>query len=155
MAKDSVGVVKLQPWVMVSGEKYSSEGNLEAHYYHAKDNNGKVLFTTKSGRLRKNPDYVLLALPGGQKGVMYKLVEQGRYPELPSDPFFEVPSQWKVQNVEHEQAERYYWYALEVVSDILTDLDTKTEVPRGQSPRYSDIDLFKDRVKVGIYDEKN
>ena len=92
MAKDSVGVVKLQPWVMVSGEKYSSEGNLEAHYYHAKDNNGKVLFTTKSGRLRKNPDYVLLALPEGQKGVMYKLVEQGRYPELPSDPSFEVPS---------------------------------------------------------------
>ena len=29
------------------------------------------------------------------------------------------------------------------------------EVARGQSPRYSDIDLFKDRVKVGIYDEKN
>ncbi|MDU0882086.1 MAG: hypothetical protein E7B02_10975, partial [Streptococcus salivarius] len=115
MAKDSVGVVKLQPWVMVSGEKYSSEGNLEAHYYHAKDNNGKVLFTTKSGSLRRNPDYVLLALPEGQKGVMYKLVEQGRYPELPSDLSFEVPSQWKVQNVEHEQAERYYWYALEVV----------------------------------------
>ena len=57
MAKESVGVVKLQPWVMLSGEKYSSEGNLEAHYYHAKDNDGKVLFTTKSGRLRKNPDY--------------------------------------------------------------------------------------------------
>jgi hypothetical protein len=150
MSKYSVGVVKLQPWVMLSGEKYSSEGNLEAHYYHAKDNNGKVLFTTKSGRLRKNPDYVLLALPGGQKGVMYKLVEQGRYPELPSDPFFEVPSQWKVQNVEHEQAEPYYWYALEVVSDILADLDTETEVPRGQSPRYSDIDLFKDRVNVDI-----
>ena len=150
MAKDSVGVVKLQPWIMLSKEKYSSEGNLEAHYYHAKDNNDKVLFTTKSGRLRKNPDYVLLALPEGQKGVMYKLVEQGRYPELPSDPSFEVPSQWKVQNVEHEQAERYYWYALEAVSDILTDLDTKTEVPRGQSPRYSDIDLFKDRVNVDI-----
>lgn len=150
MVKDSVGVVKLQPWVMVSGEKYSSEGNLEAHYYHAKDSNGKVLFTTKSGRLRKNPDYVLLALPEGQKGVMYKLVEQGRYPELPSDPSFEVPSQWKAQNVEHEQAEGYYWYALEVVSDILTDLNTKTEVPRGQSPRYSDIDLFKDRVNVDI-----
>ena len=81
---------------------------------------------------------------------MYKLVEQGRYPELPSDPSFEVPSQWKVQNVEQEQAERYYWYALEAVSDILTNLDTKTEVPRGQSPRYSDIDLFKDRVNVGI-----
>ena len=81
---------------------------------------------------------------------MYKLVEQGRYPELPSDPSFEVPSQWKAQNVEHEQAERYYWYALEVVSDILADLNTKTEVPRGQSPRYSDIDLFKDRVNVDI-----
>lgn len=155
MAKDSVGVIKLQPWVMVSGEKYSSEGNLEAHYYHAKDNNGKVLFTTKSGQLRKNPDYVLLALPEGQKGVMYRLVEQGRYPELPSEPSFEVPSQWKTQNKEIEQPERYYWYALEVVSDILTGLDTKIEVPRGQSPRYSDIDLFKDRVKVGIYDEKN
>ena len=150
MAKDSVGVVKLQPWAMLSGEKYSSEGNLEAHYYHAKDNNGKVLFTTKSGRLRKNPDYVLLALPEGQKGEMYKLVEQGRYPELPSDPSFEVPSQWKVQNVEHEQAERYYWYALEAVSDILIKLDRKKEVPRGQSPRYSDIDLFKDRVNVDI-----
>lgn len=150
MTKDSVGVVKLQPWVMLSGEKYSSEGNLEAHYYHAKDNDGKVLFTTKSGQLRKNPDYVLLALPEGQKGVMYKLVEQGRYPELPSNPSFEVPSQWKVQNVEHEQAERYYWYALEVVPDILTNLDTKIEVPRGQSPRYSDIDLFKDRVNVYI-----
>lgn len=150
MAKDSVGVVKLQPWVMLSGEKYSSEGNLEAHYYHAKDNDGKVLFTTKSGRLRKNPDYVLLALSNGQKGVMYRLVEQGRYPELPSDPSFEVPSQWKVQNVEHEQAERYYWYALEVESDILTDLDTKIEVPRGQSPRYSDIRLFKDRINIEV-----
>lgn len=150
MAKDSVGVVKLQPWVMLSGEKYSSEGNLEAHYYHAKDNDGKVLFTTKSGRLRKNPDYVLLALSNGQKGVMYRLVEQGRYPELPSDPSFEVPSQWKVQNVEREQAERYYWYALEVVSDILTDLDTKIEVPRGQSPRYSDIRLFKDRINIEV-----
>mgnify|MGYP000939761190 FL=1 len=150
MAKDSVGVVKLQPWVMLSGEKYSSEGNLEAHYYHAKDNDGKVLFTTKSGRLRKNPDYVLLALSNGQKGVMYRLVEQGRYPELPSDPSFEVPSQWKVQNVEHEQTERYYWYALEVVSDILTDLDTKIEVPRGQSPRYSDIRLFKDRINIEV-----
>lgn len=150
MSKYSVGVVKLQPWVMVSGEKYSSEGNLEAHYYHAKDNNGKVLFTTKSGRLRKNPDYVLLALPGGQKGVMYKLVEQGRYPEVPSEPFFKIPSQWRNQNKEIEQPERYYWFALEVVSDILTDLDTKIEVPRGQSPRYSDIDLFKDRVNVDI-----
>ena len=150
MAKYSVGVVKLKQWVMLSGEKYSPEGNLEAHYYHAKDNDGKVLFTTKLGRLRRNPDYVLLALSNGKKGVMYRLVEQGRYPELPSDPSFEVPSQWKTQNKEIEQPERYYWYALEVVSDILTELDTDTEVPRGQSPRYSDIDLFKDRVNVDI-----
>ena len=150
MAKYSVGVFKLQPWEMLNGEKYSSEGNLEAHYYHAKDNDGKVLFTTKSGSLRRNPDYVLLALPEGQKGVMYRLVEQGRYPKLSSDPSFEVPSQWKNQNKEIEQPERYYWFALEVVSDILTDLDTKIEVPRGQSPRYSDIDLFKDRVNVDI-----
>ena len=155
MSKYSVGVFKLQPWVMLSGEKYSAEGNLEAHYYHAKDNDGKVLFTTKSGSLRRDPNYVLLALSNGKKGVMYRLVEQGRYPELPSEPSFEVPSQWKTQNKEIEQPERYYWFALEVVSDILTDLDTKIEVPRGQSPRYSDIDLFKDRVKVGIYDEKN
>ena len=150
MSKYSDGVFKLQPWVMLSGEKYSAEGNLEAHYYHAKDNDGKVLFTTKSGSLRRDPNYVLLALSNGKKGVMYRLVEQGRYPELPSEPSFEVPSQWKTQNKEIEQPERYYWFALEVVSDILTDLDTKIEVPRGQSPRYSDIDLFKDRVNVAI-----
>ncbi len=154
MSKYSVGVFKLQPWEMVAEEKYSAEGNLEAHYYHAKDNNGKVLFTTKSGSLRRNPNYVLLALSNGKKGVMYRLVEQGRYPDLSSDPSFEVPSQWKTQNKEIEQTERYYWFALEVVSGILTDLDIKIEVPRGQSPRYSDIRLFKDRINIEVSEEK-
>ena len=154
MSKYSVGVFKLQPWIMLNGEKYSSEGNLEAHYYHANDNDGKVLFTTKSGQLRKNPSYVLLALPNGKKGVIYRLVQQGRYPEVPSDQSFEVPSQWKKQNKEIEQPERYYWFALEVVSNILTELDTKTEVPRGQSPRYTDIRLFKDKINIEVSEEK-
>ena len=46
---EEIAVYKLQEWDMGNGEKkYSQLGNLEAHYYFAKNNGGKVLFTTKS-----------------------------------------------------------------------------------------------------------
>ena len=45
---EEIAVYKLQEWDMGNGEKkYSQLGNLEAHYYFAKNNGGKVLFTTK------------------------------------------------------------------------------------------------------------
>ena len=138
MKKVNAAVYKLQPWDMLNGEKYSKEGNLEAHYYHAKNNGGKVLFTTSSGLFRKDSQYVLLTLPQGEKGVLYRVVEKDRYPKMPSNPLFKVPSQWSNLNEKHEQLERYKWIALEVVSDILTNIQG---IPSGQSPRYMDIEI--------------
>lgn len=138
MKKVNAAVYKLQPWDMLNSEKYSKEGNLEAHYYHAKNNEGKVLFTTSSGLFRRDSQYVLLTLPQGEKAVLYRVVEKDRYPKMPSNPLFTVPSQWSNLNKKYEQPERYKWVALEVVSDILTNIKG---IPSGQSPRYMDIEI--------------
>ena len=60
---EEIAVYKLQEWDMGNGEKkYSQLGSLEAHYYFAKNNGGKVLFTTKSAFFKINLTKILLLL---------------------------------------------------------------------------------------------
>jgi len=71
---EEIAVYKLQEWDMGNGEKkYSQLGSLEAHYYFAKNNGGKVLFTTKD-LYQRNVSYLLLTLPNGEYGFLSKII---------------------------------------------------------------------------------
>lgn len=74
---EEIAVYKLQEWDMGNGEKkYSQLGSLEAHYYFAKNNGGKVLFTTESDLYQRNVGYVLLTLPNGEYGFLKLLKKE-------------------------------------------------------------------------------
>lgn len=109
---EEIAVYKFQEWNMGDGEKkYSQLGNLEAHYYFAKNNGGKVLFTTKSKLYQRNVGYVLLTLPNGEYGFLSKIIEKGTYPKLPEDPSYMVPTEWRDMNEEIEKQSNYNWIA--------------------------------------------
>ena len=131
---EEIAVYKLQEWDMGNGEKkYSQLGNLEAHYYFAKNNGGKVLFTTKSDLYQRNVSYLLLTLPNGEYGFLSKIIEKGTYPKLPEDPSYMVPTEWKNINETIEKQSNFNWIALEVVSKIIEGIEGIPKVP---SPQY-------------------
>ena len=131
---EEIAVYKFQEWNMGDGEKkYSQLGNLEAHYYFAKNNGGKVLFTTKSKLYQRNVGYVLLTLPNGEYGFLSKIIEKGTYPKLPEDPSYMVPTEWRDMNEEIEKQSNYNWIALEVVSKIFEGIEG---IPKMPSPQY-------------------
>ena len=114
-------------------------GNLEAHYHFAKNNGGKVLFTTKSNLYQRNVGYVLLTLPNGEYGFLSKIIEKGTYPKLPEDPSYMVPTEWKNINETIEKQFNFNWIALEVVSNIILGIEG---IPKMPSPQYMLKDEF-------------
>lgn len=143
MAKE-VAVYKLQEWDMGEGEKkYSPFGNLEAHYYFAKNNEDKFLFTTPTNLPRQEEvTHVLLTLPNGEYGFLSKIAGKGTYPEKPNS-LYTVPTQFKDINVK-EQESGVNWIELEVVSKIIADIKN---VPHFQSPKYMDIEEFENLLE--------
>lgn len=138
---EEIAVYKLQEWNMGNGEKkYSQLGSLEAHYYFAKNNGGKVLFTTESDLYQRNVGYVLLTLPNGGYGFLSKIIEKGTYPKLPEDPSYMVPTEWKNINETIEKQSNFNWIALEVVSNIIKDIE---KIPKMPSPQYMKKEEFK------------
>lgn len=141
---EEVVVYKIREIDMGEGEKkYSQLGNLEAHYYFAKANKGKVLFTTKSKLFRKDNhpnlgDYLLLAIPDGSFGFLARVLEKGRYDKEPSDPEFKVPCQWSEIN-KSEKEKEYNWIALELTKDSGLRQGIPN-VPKGVSPRYMSLE---------------
>ncbi len=73
--------------------KYSQLGNLEAHYYFAKNNGGKVLFTTKSDLYQRNVSYLLLTLPMENTDFFLKLLKKE-----PILNFQKIPRIWFPQS---------------------------------------------------------
>ena len=137
---EEIAVYKFQEWNMGDGEKkYSQLGNLEAHYHFAKNNGGKVLFTTKSKLYQRNVDYVLLILPNGEYGFLSKIIEKGTYPKLPEDSSYMVPTEWRNINEKVEKQSNFNWIALEVVSNIIEDIE---KIPKMPSPQYMSKDEF-------------
>ena len=138
---EEIAVYKLQEWDMGNGEKkYSQLGSLEAHYYFAKNNSGKVLFTTKSDLYQRNVGYLLLTLPKGEYGFLSKIIEKGTYPKLPEDSSYMVPTEWRNMNEEIEKQTNFNWIALEVVSKIIEDIENIPEMP---SPQYMKKEEFQ------------
>lgn len=138
---EEIAVYKLQEWDMGNGEKkYSQLGNLEAHHYFAKNNGGKVLFTTKSDLYQRNVSYLLLTLPNGEYGFLSKIIEKGTYPKLPEDPSYMVPTEWKNINETIEKQSNFKWIALEVVSNIIENIENIPEMP---SPQYMKKEEFQ------------
>ncbi len=137
---EEVAVYKLQKRNMGKGEKdYSKEGTLETHYYFAKNNGNKFLFTTESGLIRKQVEYVLLVLPDGEYGFLSKIVGKGTYPDFPEDSSYMVPIQWKDINKNIEQESGFNWIALELVSKIIFNIKG---IPAKPSPQYMDKEVF-------------
>lgn len=139
---EEVAVYKLQNRNM--GEKecsYSKRGVLEAHYYFAKNNDNKFLFTTGSGLIRKDVKYVLLVLPDGQHGFFSEIKGKGTYPKKPKDSSYVVPTQWKEINKHVEQASGFNWIALELVSKIVSNIEG---IPTNPSPQYMPKEMFSD-----------
>ena len=94
---EEIAVYKFQEWNMGDGEKkYSQLGNLEAHYHFAKNNGGKVLFTTKSKLYQRNVGYVLLTLPNGEYGFLSKIIEKGTYLNSPKISRIWFPQSGKI-----------------------------------------------------------
>ena len=146
---EEVVVYKLQKRNMGDGEKeYSKEGVLEAHYYFAKNNNNQFLFTTESKLFIKNVEYVLLVLPDGQFGFLSKIVEKGKYPDLPKEASYTVPVQWQGINVKEEQKSSFNWLALRLVTNIISDIPN---IPAKPSPQYMYIYIkeFKTSFRNG------
>ncbi|MBZ2087542.1 hypothetical protein K1I53_07275 [Streptococcus oralis] len=131
---EEIAVYKFQEWNMGDGEKkYSQLGNLEAHYHFAKNNGGKVLFTTKSKLYQRNVGYVLLTLPNGEYGFLSKIIEKGTYPQIPEDSSYTIPTEWSNLNETIEKQSNFNWIALEVVSNIIENIENIPEMP---SPQY-------------------
>ena len=139
MAKE-IAVYKLQEWDMGEGEKkYSPLGILEAHYYFAKVNGGKFLFTTPINLPRQEGvTHVLLTLPNGEYGFLSKIIAKGTYPKK-SNSSYTVPTQWKEINETEEQESGFNWIELEVVSKIIVGIEN---VPHFQSPKYMNKEEF-------------
>ena len=94
---EEIAVYKLQEWDMGNGEKkYSQLGSLEAHYHFAKNNGGKVLFTTESDLYQRNVGYVLLTLPNGEYGFLSKIIEKGTYLNSPKISRIWFPQSGKI-----------------------------------------------------------
>ena len=137
---EEIAVYKFQEWNMGDGEKkYSQLGNLEAHYHFAKNNGGKVLFTTKSKLYQRNVGYVLLTLPNGEYGFLSKIIEKGTYPQIPEDSSYTIPTEWSNLNETIEKQSNFNWIALEVVSNIIENIENIPEMP---SPQYMSKDEF-------------
>ena len=138
---EEIAVYKFQEWNMGDGEKkYSQLGNLEAHYHFAKNNGGKVLFTTESDLYQRNVGYVLLTLPNGEYGFLSKIIEKGTYPKLPEDLSYMVPTEWKNINETIEKQTNFNWIALEVVSKIFEGIEG---IPKMPSPQYMKKEEFQ------------
>ena len=137
---EEIAVYKFQEWNMGDGEKkYSQLGNLEAHYHFAKNNGGKVLFTTKSKLYQRNVGYVLLTLPNGEYGFLSKIIEKGTYPQIPEDSSYTIPTEWRNINETVEKQSNFNWIALEVVSNIIENIE---KIPKMPSPQYMSKDEF-------------
>ena len=137
---EEIAVYKFQEWNMGDGEKkYSQLGNLEDHYHFAKNNRGKVLFTTKSRLYQRNVGYVLLRFPNWEYGFLSKIIEKGTYPKLPEDPSYMVPTEWRNINETVEKQSNFNWIALEVVSNIIENIE---KIPKMPSPQYMSKDEF-------------
>ena len=137
---EEIAVYKFQEWNMGDGEKkYSQLGNLEAHYHFAKNNGGKVLFTTKSKLYQRNVGYVLLTLPNGEYGFLSKIIKKGTYPQIPEDSSYTIPTEWSNLNETIEKQSNFNWIALEVVSKIIEGIESIPEMP---SPQYMLKDEF-------------
>lgn len=138
---EEIAVYKFQEWNMGDGEKkYSQLGNLEAHYHFAKNNGGKVLFTTKSKLYQRNVGYVLLTLPNGEYGFFSKIIEKGTYPQIPEDSSYTIPTEWSNLNETIEKQSNFNWIALEVVSNIIENIENIPEMP---SPQYMKKEGFQ------------
>mgnify|MGYP001738285235 FL=1 len=138
---EEIAVYKFQEWNMGDGEKkYSQLGNLEAHYHFAKNNGGKVLFTTKSKLYQRNVGYVLLTLPNGEYGFLSKIIEKGTYPQIPEDSSYTIPTEWSNLNETIEKQSNFNWIALEVVSNIIENIENIPEMP---SPQYMKKEGFQ------------
>ena len=138
---EEIAVYKFQEWNMGDGEKkYSQLGNLEAHYHFAKNNGGKVLFTTKSKLYQRNVGYVLLTLPNGEYGFLSKIIKKGTYPQIPEDSSYTIPTEWSNLNETIEKQSNFNWIALEVVSNIIKDIE---KIPKVPSPQYMKKEEFK------------
>ena len=138
---EEIAVYKFQEWNMGDGEKkYSQLGNLEAHYHFAKNNGGKVLFTTKSKLYQRNVGYVLLTLPNGEYGFLSKIIEKGTYPQIPEDSSYTIPTGWSNLNETIEKQSNFNWIALEVVSNIIENIENIPEMP---SPQYMKKEEFQ------------
>ena len=126
---------------MGDGEKkYSQLGNLEAHYHFAKNNGGKVLFTTKSKLYQRNVGYVLLTLPNGEYGFLSKIIKKGTYPQIPEDSSYTIPTEWSNLNETIEKQSNFNWIALEVVSKIIEGIEG---IPKMPSPQYMKKEEFQ------------
>ncbi|PRT67319.1 hypothetical protein [Streptococcus anginosus] len=139
---EEIAVYKLQDRNM--GEKecsYSKRGVLEAHYYFAKNNDNKFLFTTESNLIRKDVEYVLLVLSDGQYGFLSRIKKKGTYPDVYEDSSYTVPTQWKEINKNIEQLRGFNWIALELVSKIVSNIEG---IPTNPSPQYMPKEMFSD-----------
>lgn len=138
---EEIAVYKFQEWNMGDGEKkYSQLGNLEAHYHFAKNNGGKVLFTTKSKLYQRNVGYVLLTLPNGEYGFLSKIIKKGTYPQIPEDSSYTIPTEWSNLNETIEKQSNFNWIALEVVSKIIEGIEG---IPKMPSPQYMKKEEFQ------------
>lgn len=99
----------------------SADDVLDAHLFHAKSNDNRVLFTvptqnnTKVGKKRKDIDNIILTLKDGSKALFAELDDYGSYPCKYPDPIYKLPYQW---NPSQEIDQGYTWFALRGVKEI-------------------------------------
>lgn len=100
---------------------------LDAHVFHANDNDNKVLFTTplKASNVEKKPErdnlkQIILAL---SENIQYigEIHEMGKLNGKNSRRYldYEVPSQWKNRLENDEFKKNYAWYEIENIRELI------------------------------------
>lgn len=101
--------------------KMSADSVFDAHLFHAKNNDNRVLFTvptqnnTKVGKERKDIDNIILTLKDGSKALFAELDDYDFYPRKYPESIYKLPSQW---NTSREIDQGYTWFALKGVKEI-------------------------------------
>lgn len=95
-------------------EKMESGSVLDAHLYHAKAHDNKVLFTTQTGfgETRYECDNLILTTQDGSKALLGEIIDQGTLGESKPASGYELPSQWSLKE---EQEKNFEWFALDNV----------------------------------------
>ncbi|KXU15271.1 hypothetical protein SORDD17_01196 [Streptococcus oralis] len=135
------------------GKKMLATSVFDAHLYHAKVNDGKVLFTvptqsnTKVGKVIEKIDNIILTLKDGSSSLFAKVEHHGVYPDkFPDKNLYTLPSQWDSSK---EEAEGYTWFELKDVKEISREeLDSYKNTNSREYPLLKSISGASCRIYV-------